>query len=79
MGNCFTIIIRFFINNICIYIFKILFIFIFKNRLSVTKTYCGHGIGHLFHVMPTIPHYRDNKTAGFMKVGHVFTIEPMIN
>lgn len=29
--------------------------------------------------MPTIPHYRDNKTPGMMKSGHVFTIEPMIN
>ncbi|PVU94674.1 hypothetical protein BB561_002356 [Smittium simulii] len=30
---------------------------------SVVRTYCGH----------------DNKTAGIMRPGHVFTIEPMIN
>jgi len=53
--------------------------YIEEHGLSVTKTYCGHGIGHLFHSAPTVPHYRDNKTPGFMKVGHVFTIEPMIN
>lgn len=48
-------------------------------RLSVTRTYCGHGIGALFHGAPSVPHYANNKTTGFMKVGHVFTIEPMIN
>jgi len=26
-----------------------------------------------------VPHYRNNKAVGFMKPGHVFTIEPMIN
>jgi len=47
--------------------------------LAVNRTYCGHGIGNLFHSAPSIPHYANNKTAGFMKPGHVFTIEPMIN
>lgn len=47
--------------------------------LSITRTYCGHGVGDLFHCSPNIPHYPGNKTAGFMKVGHAFTIEPMIN
>jgi len=26
-----------------------------------------------------VPHYRSNKSVGFMKKGHVFTIEPMVN
>ena len=26
-----------------------------------------------------IPHYGKNKATGFMKPGHTFTIEPMIN
>jgi methionyl aminopeptidase len=26
-----------------------------------------------------VPHYSKNKAVGFMKKGHVFTIEPMIN
>lgn len=47
--------------------------------LSVTKSYTGHGIGNLFHSAPNIPHYSNNKTPGFMKIGHTFTIEPMIN
>jgi methionyl aminopeptidase len=46
---------------------------------SVVHTYCGHGIGHLFHTAPTIPHYHKNKAKGIMRPGHVFTVEPMIN
>lgn len=53
--------------------------YIEENGLSVTKSYTGHGIGRLFHCLPTVPHYSGNKTTGFMKAGHVFTIEPMIN
>ena len=46
---------------------------------SVVKSYTGHGIGRIFHQAPTVPHYRNNKSVGFMKKGHIFTIEPMIN
>jgi methionyl aminopeptidase len=46
---------------------------------SVVKTYCGHGIGDLFHCAPNVPHYHPNKAKGVMKVGEVFTIEPMVN
>lgn len=49
------------------------------NKCSVVRTYCGHGIGNLFHTVPNIPHYHKNKAKGTMKVGHVFTVEPMIN
>mmetsp|Transcript_37680 Transcript_37680/g.56372 ORF Transcript_37680/g.56372 Transcript_37680/m.56372 type:complete len:418 (+) Transcript_37680:1791-3044(+) len=49
------------------------------NGCAVNKTYCGHGIGSLFHTAPNIPHYHKNKAKGVMKVGHVFTVEPMIN
>lgn len=45
----------------------------------MVKTYCGHGIGELFHTLPTVPHYPKNKAKGVMKPGHIFTIEPMIN
>ncbi|XP_026454784.1 methionine aminopeptidase 1A-like [Papaver somniferum] len=47
--------------------------------LSVVKSYCGHGIGDLFHCAPNIPHYARNKAVGVMKAGQTFTIEPMIN
>ena len=43
------------------------------------ETYCGHGVGKLFHTIPNVPHYGRNGTKGKMKAGHVFTIEPMIN
>ncbi|GMH90132.1 hypothetical protein TrVE_jg3461 [Triparma verrucosa] len=46
---------------------------------SVVKTYCGHGIGSLFHTSPNVPHYAKNKAKGVMAPGHVFTVEPMIN
>ena len=46
---------------------------------SVVRTYCGHGVGRLFHTAPNVPHYARNKAVGTMKAGHVFTIEPMIN
>jgi methionyl aminopeptidase len=50
-----------------------------ENQCSVVRTYCGHGIGSLFHTAPNVPHYHKNKAKGIMKAGHVFTIEPMIN
>lgn len=46
---------------------------------TVNRSYCGHGIGSLFHTAPNIPHYHKNKAKGIMKPGHVFTVEPMIN
>ena len=46
---------------------------------QVVKAYSGHGTGRLFHQAPQIPHYAPNKAQHFMKPGHVFTIEPMIN
>lgn len=39
--------------------------------MSVVKTYCGHGIGDLFHCAPNIPHYAHNKAVGVMKEGQV--------
>lgn len=47
--------------------------------LSVVRSYCGHGVGRLFHCAPTVPHYAKNKAVGVMRPGHIFTIEPMIN
>ena len=31
---------------------------------QVVKTYCGHGIGELFHTAPNVPHYSKNKAVG---------------
>ena len=38
------------------------------SRLSVVRTYTGHGVGQHFHCAPNVPHYAGNKTAGFMRV-----------
>ena len=46
---------------------------------SIVTTYCGHGIGQLYHTSPNIPHYPKNQAKGSMQPGHIFTIEPMIN
>jgi methionyl aminopeptidase len=50
-----------------------------KFGFSVVRSYCGHGVGRLFHCAPNVPHYSRNKAVGTMRPGHVFTIEPMIN
>jgi methionyl aminopeptidase len=50
-----------------------------KAGCSIVTTYCGHGVGTLFHTAPNIPHYPKNKAKGTMAPGHIFTIEPMIN
>ncbi|MDP2437992.1 MAG: type I methionyl aminopeptidase [archaeon] len=50
-----------------------------RDGLSVVRSYCGHGIGKLFHTQPNVPHYAGNKAVGVIKQGHIFTIEPMIN
>ncbi|EGU79763.1 methionyl aminopeptidase [Fusarium oxysporum f. sp. raphani 54005] len=49
-----------------------------KHNCSVIRTYCGHGVGKLFHCPPNVPHYAKNKTVGECKPGMTFTIEPMI-
>lgn len=53
--------------------------YVHSQGCSVVRSYCGHGIGKLFHTNPNVPHYANNKAVGVMKPGHVFTIEPMIN
>lgn len=46
---------------------------------SVNRSYCGHGVGRMFHCAPSVPHYKNNNAKGKVRAGHVFTIEPMIN
>jgi len=45
---------------------------------STVRSFCGHGIGTVFHMAPNIYHYTINESLSEMKEGHVFTIEPMI-
>ena len=53
--------------------------FVEKNRFSVVRAYCGHGIGKIFHDEPQVPHYGKPGTGPELKPGMTFTIEPMVN
>lgn len=50
-----------------------------KNRCSVVRDYCGHGIGRVFHEEPQVLHYGTPGTGELVREGMTFTIEPMIN
>lgn len=50
-----------------------------KNRCSVVREYCGHGIGRIFHEDPQVLHYGTPNTREILQEGMTFTIEPMIN
>lgn len=45
---------------------------------GVIRDFTGHGIGEAFHSGLIIPHYDTNSYRDEMKVGMVFTIEPML-
>jgi hypothetical protein len=38
-----------------------------RHGYSVVRSYCGHGIGDLFHCSPTVPHFARNKAKGIMQ------------
>ncbi|MCW8451092.1 type I methionyl aminopeptidase [Legionella quinlivanii] len=50
-----------------------------KNRCSVVRDYCGHGIGRVFHEDPQVLHYGTPDTGEMLRAGMTFTIEPMVN
>jgi len=50
-----------------------------KNRCTVVREYCGHGIGRTFHEDPQVLHYGKPNTGMELEPGMTFTIEPMIN
>ena len=50
-----------------------------KNRFSVVREYCGHGIGRVFHEEPQVLHYGKPGTGVKLKAGMTLTIEPMVN
>ncbi|MBT4493240.1 MAG: type I methionyl aminopeptidase, partial [Gammaproteobacteria bacterium] len=47
-----------------------------KNRFSVVREYCGHGIGKVFHDEPQVLHYGSKGTGPKLEPGMIFTIEP---
>jgi methionyl aminopeptidase len=50
-----------------------------KNRFSVVREYCGHGIGQVFHEDPQVLHYGKRDTGMELREGMTLTVEPMVN
>ena len=50
-----------------------------RERFSVVREYCGHGIGQVYHDDPQVLHYGQPGQGLRLEAGMVFTIEPMIN
>lgn len=50
-----------------------------KQRFSIVREYCGHGIGKVFHEEPQVLHYGKPGTKEQLEAGMTFTIEPMVN
>ena len=50
-----------------------------RERFSVVREYCGHGIGRIYHDDPQVLHYGQPGQGLRLEAGMVFTIEPMIN
>ena len=50
-----------------------------RQRCSIVREYCGHGIGRNFHEEPQILHYGQPGEGLELKPGMCFTIEPMVN
>mgnify|MGYP000293661543 FL=1 len=53
--------------------------FVEKNRCSVVREYCGHGIGRGFHEEPQVLHYGTPGTGLELRAGMTLTVEPMVN
>ncbi|MEM7432378.1 MAG: type I methionyl aminopeptidase [Pseudomonadota bacterium] len=53
--------------------------FVEKNRFSVVREYCGHGIGRIFHEDPQVLHYGRPGTGMELREGMTLTVEPMVN
>lgn len=50
-----------------------------RERFSVVREYCGHGIGQIYHDEPQVLHYGQRGQGLKLEAGMVFTIEPMLN
>ena len=50
-----------------------------KNRYSVVREFCGHGIGKNFHEDPHVMHFGNPGEGMLLDSGMIFTIEPMLN
>ena len=50
-----------------------------RERFSVVRDYCGHGIGQVYHEDLQVLHYGQPGRGVRLEEGMVFTIEPMLN
>ena len=50
-----------------------------KQRCSVVRGFCGHGLGRVFHDAPNILHFGTRGEGMELKAGMLFTVEPMVN
>ena len=50
-----------------------------RQRYSVVRDFCGHGLGRAFHEAPEVVHAGKPGTGPELRPGMFFTIEPMIN
>ena len=50
-----------------------------RERCSVVRDFCGHGLGRVFHDNPNVLHYGSPGSGPVLKPGMFFTIEPMVN
>lgn len=53
--------------------------FVEKQRFSVVREYCGHGIGRVFHEDPQVLHYGRRGEGMTLAAGMTMTVEPMVN
>lgn len=50
-----------------------------RQRMSVVRDFCGHGLGRMFHSPPNVLHYGRAGSGAVLEEGMFFTIEPMVN
>ncbi len=46
---------------------------------SIVRDFCGHGLGRVFHTLPSVLHYGRAGQGQVLRAGMFLTIEPMIN
>ncbi|CCQ74765.1 type I methionyl aminopeptidase [Magnetospira sp. QH-2] len=49
------------------------------HRFTVVRDFCGHGLGRVFHMPPSVLHFGRPAEGMILRPGMFFTIEPMIN
>jgi len=50
-----------------------------RQRFSVVRDFCGHGLGRSFHEAPNILHFGRPGEGITLREGMFFTVEPMVN